>query len=195
MCMYHAIVYPVIEEKIECELSGALDSLPEWRRKRALSYKYKIDQYLCAKAYLLLKELLSIHYGIYEDVEFELGPYKKPALKSYPGIHFNFSHCEKAILCAVGDCPLGVDVEEIQYDYDLRQDIFSHSECQIIQNSSMPHIKYTEFWTQKESFLKLRGIGLIDNLKDVLYNIQTIVEFKTEVNETLGIVSTVATFR
>ena len=193
--MYHAIVYPVIEEKIESELYAVVDSLPEWRRKIALSYKHKIDQYLCAKAYLLLKELLYIHYGIYEDVEFELGPYKKPALKSYPGIYFNFSHCKKAVLCAVGDYPLGVDVEEIQFDHDLMQDIFSYSECKIIQNSSTPPIKFTELWTQKESFLKLSGIGLIDNLKDILNNIQAIVEFKTEINEAIGVVSTIATFR
>lgn len=193
--MWYSMVQPVTAEIVKNELNSALKVLPEWRRKAALSYRFDIDRYICAKAYLLLKELLLTHYGMSEDVEFEFGLYKKPLLKSFQNIHFNYSHCLKAVLCAVGDAPLGVDVEEIQYDEDISREVFSYSERQIILNAEVPSIKFTEYWTQKESYLKLIGTGLTNDLKPLLNNIHSIVDFKTEVNQSCGFVTTIATFK
>ena len=193
--MWYSMVQPITSELVSNDLYSALRALPKWRRKVVLSYRFDIDKYICAKAYLLLKELLLVHYGISEDVEFEYGLYKKPSLKSFQDIHFNFSHCRKAVLCAVGNIPLGVDVEEIQYDEDILREVFSYSERQIILNAEVPSIKFTEYWTQKESYLKLIGTGLTDDLKPLLNNIHPIVDFKTEVNQSCGFITTIATFK
>jgi len=192
--MYHSICRPVTDEIILRELDQALNSLPAWRKEKALSYRFDRDRYTCAKAYLLLKELLDKHYGISCDVDFEYGPYGKPFLKEFPGIHFNISHCPKAVFCAVGDAAIGVDVEEIQFDENVAQEVFSESELESIRSSESPEIAFTKLWTRKEAFLKLQGIGLVDDLKSLLDHPDTSVELGVECIPDMGVVTCVAEY-
>jgi len=190
----YTILQPVTDEIIRKEMDSVLRTVPEWRRRKALSYKFDRDRYTCAKSYLLLKELLAARYGIRKDVEFEYGPYGKPSLKSFPEIHFNFSHCPKAVFCAIGDVPLGVDVEEIQNDENVAREVFSESECRLICSSPVPEIKFTEYWTQKEACLKLFGTGLTDDVRTLLEHPDYPVVFQTDVDIEGGFVSTVALY-
>lgn len=186
------ILKPVTEEVIRLELDSVLRAIPSWRYFKAVSFRFDRDRYVCAKAYLLLKQLLELHYGIASDVEFGYGKYGKPFLKDYPYIHFNFSHCPKAVFCAVSDDPIGVDVEEIQFDEDVARESFSEDECHLIRSSQNPEIQFTEYWTKKEAYLKLIGTGMADNLKSLLDHPQSPVEFRTEIIRELGIVTSIA---
>ena len=38
----------------------------------------------------------------------------KPSIVGHPNIFFNLSHCKEAVICAVSDQPVGVDVEGIR---------------------------------------------------------------------------------
>lgn len=190
--MYHSICSPVTDEIILRELDQALKALPRWRREKALSYRFDRDRYSCAKAYLLLKDLLAIHYGITGDVDFEYGPYGKPFLKAYPGIYFNISHCPKAVFCAVGNAALGVDVEEIQYDEDVAGEVFSESELESIRSSKSPEIRFAQLWTMKEAYLKLQGTGLLNDLKSLLDHPDPSVELVVENNPDMEVVTCVA---
>jgi len=193
--MWFSKIQAITDGAVAAELPALLEALPPWRRENALSYRFDKDRYACAKAYLLLKELLLDHYGIGEDVEFSFGQYGKPFLKKYPEIHFNFSHCPKAVFCAVGDTALGVDVEDIQYDEDLAHTVFNGLEFQTIQDAEKPSEKFTEYWTKKESYLKLTGSGLADDLKLVFNNMPRPVDFKTDIYPDIGVVTTVAAFK
>ena len=73
------------------ELNKDLLLLPQWRRKKVLSYRFLIDQVLCAKAYMLLKDGLREAYGIVDNPTFEYVKHEKPVLRDYPNIHFNLS--------------------------------------------------------------------------------------------------------
>ena len=188
--MWHKILHIVPSEPA---LAEALAALPEWRRRKALSYRFDVDRYTCAKAYLLLRDLLAEHYGIDCDVEFGYLPEGKPFLKDYQNIHFNFSHCRRAVLCAVGDSPLGVDVEQIQYDPDLARTVLSPAELAATESSPDPALSFTELWTRKESLLKLSGTGLPDDLRGVLEAAGPGAGFHTVADPAAGIVWTVAT--
>lgn len=187
----NSILKPVTDETVRSELESALGAIPSWRREQALAYRRDRDRYLCAEAYLLLKQLLASHYGIDADVEFAYGPNGKPFLKSYPDIHFNISHCPGAVFCAVSDTPIGVDVEEIQYDEDVAAKVFSDQECQMIRAAGNPAVKFTELWTRKEALLKLSGTGLVDDMRDLLVNPVPEAEFITEVHIDLNVVTSV----
>lgn len=193
--MWYSKIQPITTKMVKNELNSLLCDLPLWRKEIAHAYIFDIDQFVSAKAYLLLKELLYVHYGIRENIEFEYGPYGKPRLHGFQNVHFNYSHCHKAVLCAVGDEPIGVDVEEIQYDEDIINALFNENERRITINAEFPSIKFTEYWTRKESYLKLIGTGLSNNFREYLYNIETIADFQTEVNQKLGYVATIATLK
>jgi len=191
--MRYTLIQPVSEDVVSRELDSALRAIPSWRRDRALSFRFDRDRYTCAKAYLLLRELLSTHFGIPEDVEFGYGAYGKPFLKSYPDIHFNFSHCPKAVFCAVGDAQLGVDVEEIQYDEDVASEVFSESELESIRSAESPEIQFTRLWTMKEAYLKLTGTGFTDDVKGIISpEVLSRVAFETEVDVFGGTMHAVA---
>lgn len=155
----------------DADLAGALleiiPGIPEWRRRKVLSYRFDIDKFLCAKAFLMLEESLK-SYGLAECPEFSYGTFGKPYFMEYPGIHFSISHCSRGIACAVSDSPVGIDIERIQYDDLTAQKVLNADEYRKTKVSDNPAEIFTELWTKKESLLKLAGLGLVDDMRDVI---------------------------
>lgn len=190
MLIYRQI--PVDASTVSLELGELLARLPEWRRRYSLSYHRAIDQYLCARSYLLLTEILAEHFNVKEKPDFGYHSCGKPFLAGYPDIHFNFSHCCGGILCAVDHAPVGVDIENIQFFDDLARDVLSDREYQDTISSGTPEVRFTEYWTMKESRLKLEGTGLTDNIRNVLTG-DGDVSFRLFRDEERGLVSCIAT--
>lgn len=150
------------------ELSAILALLPAWRRSKALAFRQPLDRWLCAKAWLLLQEGLEKYYGVRDEDEFTYGPHGKPSLKNHPEIHFSISHCRTCVACAVSDSPVGLDVECYQFDPDLAREVCSEEELAGILASNDPKVEFTKLWTKKESYLKLTGEGLRNDLRNLL---------------------------
>jgi len=166
------------------ELEKDLRMLPQWRREKALAFKFKTDQVLCAKAYLLLCMSLREEYGLDCCPQFGYSENGKPYLKEFPHIHFNLSHCKNAVICIIGDSPVGCDVEEIfdSLDTDLCNFVFNEGEILAINSADNPNVEFSRFWTMKEAYLKLTGEGLTDNIKPLLDSIGDKVRFNTIVD-------------
>ena len=64
-------------------------------------------------------------------------------------------------------------------------------ELSIVLASDERDVKFTELWTLKESFLKLTGEGLRDDMKDILSGTSGI-SFTTEVRRDSGYVYSTA---
>ena len=62
----------------------------------------------------LLLRGLKLEYGIEELPEISFEKYGKPYFLNYPKIHFNISHCDKAVTCILSKRPVGIDVESIK---------------------------------------------------------------------------------
>lgn len=171
--------------------------LPEWRQKKALRFRFLLDRVLCAKAYLLLKQGLSSTFGITDNPEFLYTGHDKPVLKDCPDIHFNLSHCKKGVLCVIDRQDIGCDIEEIlqQLDMDLCRHCFSESEITDILSSPSPCTQFAVWWTRKEAYLKLTGMGLIDNLPALFTTeVMNKIKFETTVDENHGYVYTTCTY-
>lgn len=173
--------YEIPQDLSDRAVADALAKLPPWRLEKALSYKRSIDRFLCAEAYLLLKDALSECFGIDGEFSFGYAPSGKPFLNEYPEIHFNLSHCSSCVCCAVSSSPVGVDVENIQYDPDLAGTVFNTSEQEAIESADNREIEFTKLWTMKESFLKLTGEGIVDNIKEVLTKEDPVFELEINV--------------
>mgnify|MGYP003312990571 CR=1 FL=1 len=156
------------------ELKKILPHIPQWRLRNVLYYRQDIDKFLCAKSFLMLEDMLRENFGLAECPEFSYESHGKPFFQNYPEIFFNISHCRRGIACAVMDKPVGIDIEEIQYDEDLAKVIFNSEELEAVRSADEPAVKFTELWTRKESFLKLTGEGLRDDMQDVLSGIDEV---------------------
>ncbi len=175
-------------------LQESLERLPSWRRAEAEAYRQPIDMLQSATAYRLLCQLLSEATG--QEVAsplFAYGAEGKPYLSEYPGYHFNMSHCRRAVMCMLGNAPVGCDVEEIPsvIDHDVMSLCFSPQERERICQAERPTVEFTRLWTQKEALAKLYGTGLTDNIPHMLATPEAkAAEFHTTVCPERGYVYT-----
>ena len=153
----------------EQQTERLLLALPEWRREVAMRYQHLAGRRESATAYLLLLEALQQQYGINEAPHFVIGPHGKPSLLEFPHIHFNTSHCHKAVICAVGDTPVGVDIEGRRSIRDSLVDYTMNAvEKERIARAEDPEMEFLKLWTAKEAVVKLSGEGIQDNIRDIL---------------------------
>lgn len=176
------------------EFWTVMPHIPKWRLDKAMSYRFDIDRFLCVKSFLMLENMLREHFGLVGCPEFSYDGYGKPYFRDYPELFINISHCHRGIACAVMDRPVGIDIEEIQFDEALSKVIFNPEELEVVRSADEQAVKFTEFWTQKESFLKLTGEGIRDDMKNVLSGTNE-VAFATEINRPAGYVYSTAIWK
>ena len=86
----------------------------------------------------------------------------KPQVVSHKGVHFNISHSGSLCLCAVGDNPLGVDLQQMRnarYE-QLSSRIFSAEEQAAFLAAGGTKEAFFTTWARKEAVSKLTGAGL-----------------------------------
>ena len=142
--------------------------LPEWRRRKALSFLHPIDRLQSVMAYEMLADILADLYGIdLAEHEIVYDPPGKPSLTGIDGIYFSLSHCRDAVLVAVSDSPVGCDVESI-HGADVYQEIVDYcyfpGEKRRIRQSDNPALTFTEIWTLKEAMFKLDNSTHIESI-------------------------------
>lgn len=86
---------------------------------------------------------------------------------------------------------MGIDIEEIRYDENLASVILNPEEIAAVGRAEEPEVIFTGLWTLKESFLKLTGEGIKDNMKNVLSEADD-VSFSTEARRSVSYVYSMA---
>lgn len=151
----------VIDDFDGLDLERALGEISPARREYALRYRRELDRKLSVAVYLLLKEGHGKEYGILGNPVLASGPKGKPYLPQHPDVHFSFSHCPKAAVCAISSHPVGVDVEAVApVDWEVAERALSAEELKDVRESERPEVAFARYWTQKEALLKARGEGL-----------------------------------
>ncbi|MBC8151318.1 MAG: 4'-phosphopantetheinyl transferase superfamily protein [Bacteroidetes bacterium] len=100
------------------------------------------------------------------DIEFVTGVAKKPALRGFTGVHYNVSHSGNRVLIAVGNQPVGIDVEQVDPDFDYRAIVlhsFSPEERDYIGESATSRSRFYRLWTRKEALAKATARGIDDD--------------------------------
>lgn len=95
----------------------------------------------------------------------------KPFIDEYKGLHFNISHSNKCVACAIStDEEIGVDIEAIKsiniHEY---ASVFTEEEFLFIINSKKSIFNFYTLWTLKEAFLKALGQGF--NFNPQMFNV------------------------
>ena len=145
------------------DLPAALEKLSAQRRGQALRFRHELGQRTCAAAYLLLCEGLEKEYGITAKPDFVYAVHGKPAIAGRPDIHFNLRHCREAVVCALSDRPVGVDVESVrEYRESLVSYTMNEEEQKQIKTALHPEVAFIRLWTKKEAYVKMTGQGIGD---------------------------------
>lgn len=145
-------------------LDAALARLSHNRRSKTLRYRFERGKLLSAGAGLLLDNMLR-KYGLRErDMRYVESEHGKPALVGHPEIHFSLSHSGNLVACAIGEVPLGVDVQTIAtareslVNYTMSESEKAH--LHTIEDMAGRNTYFTQLWTLKESYAKATGTGL-----------------------------------
>lgn len=175
----------------EAEVERLLPLVSESRRRQALKFKHISGRFACLKSYLMLADLLHSGFGL-TDYCIGIGEHGKPYLADHPDIHFNISHCTKAIAVAVSDRPVGIDVESFRhFNEGLLDKSMNPTEKAEILASEAPLEAFAAYWTRKEAVFKLLGTGITDDLHGILTD-NTVT--RTDIHREKGYAVSVAVF-
>ena len=157
--LYAADVTPLADDAL---YSLAYAAASPARREKADRYRFVKDRQLSLGAETLLRHALCCAGLGTNSIDFDYGPGKKPYLKS-GGIFFNLSHSEEWAICAVAECEVGCDVEQVApIDLKLaRRFLPEEAEDIYAQPTEAEKLDlFYRYWTLKESFMKATGLGL-----------------------------------
>lgn len=151
------------------EMPQMMESLSQERREKTLRYRFEDKRKQSLGAGLLLEHVLQLYGKYSRDIRF--GENGKPELDNF---FFNLSHAGDYVICAVGDKPVGCDVEEITKEpKHMAEKFFCKSENEHL-NQLEGAERVNEFfriWTMKESYMKMTGEGMrlaLDRVEFVL---------------------------
>ena len=111
-----------------------------------------------AGARALLLRAMGEGYGLKQLPAMEYGPRGKPFFPGHPNIHFNLSHSGPYALCAVGECPVGVDIEVLRpRRATVPAGVFTEGEYRWYEEQGGGWSAFYTLWTRKESWVKYHG--------------------------------------
>lgn len=146
---------------------GLLKLLPSESQEAVLRHKTIKGAQRTLLGDLLSRKLISteISKPIHE-IHYKKSIKGKPYLDNLP-IHFNISHSGEWVVLAIGDIDVGIDVEVLRaVNYRVATRFFSKEENDLLKqlNGNEKLKLFFDFWTIKESYLKLLGTGLTKSL-------------------------------
>lgn len=146
------------------EIDALIDSLPSFRKKKALQYHKMEDKLRSVYVWKLLEK--TMHMTFMRDIKKEsidFNCYGKPFFTGNNKIHFNLSHSGEIVACIIDLYPVGVDVEFVS-PIDLSEIFGYFSEMEIADLLGLPAQEQIDYfyklWTIKECYIKMRGKGL-----------------------------------
>jgi 4'-phosphopantetheinyl transferase len=143
-------------------------------RERAARFHFYEDR----ARFVLGRGLLRKCVGLYlqqppETIELAYTDRGRPILPHDDAIQFSISHTHDLVAIALtADARIGIDLEYMQPQWDLPElakRIFSEEDLQTFQSLSGGEARTAFFrvWTRKEAYLKARGEGIAERLREI----------------------------
>lgn len=151
-------------------LKSCFELLSDEERAQQQRFVFEKDRHLYLVAHALVRTCLSRYMDVKpEHWVFKKNQYGKPFI-DYPDaghpIQFSLSHTKGFVACLVtSHHNVGVDVEHMAFNdrkLDIARSYFSQDEVQNLLSSPVDrqHIRFYEYWTLKEAYIKAKGAGL-----------------------------------
>ena len=150
------------DEKLEELYNG----LPKSRKIRVDNVKNKIyREFLIVEFFIVINQL-----GLSAKKDFSYNKMGKPYFKNQT-MHFSISHSQNLLVVAFSNYSIGVDIQHyLNFDSIIAKNICNEKELKKIENSTKKEKIFTKLWTQKESVIKLKGLSMYVDTKNLLEN-------------------------
>lgn len=168
------------ETRDPAQLADYRSWLSDEELERQGRFKKSSDRHLFLVAHGFVRSTLSRYLDIAPaDWKFAIGEYGRPEI-DHPGappLRFNLSHTVDRVVCGVTlaiDC--GVDVEQsrrIAEPLKLAQRFFAPREREELAARTGEDlvVRFFQYWTLKEAYIKARGLGLQIPLDEFAFEI------------------------
>lgn len=141
-----------------------LKRVPEYRQKKALSFKFEKGKMQSLGVGLLLRMACADAGFGGADEHVAYGENGKPYLVDAPDVRFNLSHSGERVMCVISPFEVGCDVEIIKGDRGrLAERFFKPEESAWIKHFDSLEKQSEVFyrlWTLKECYMKVTGRGM-----------------------------------
>lgn len=145
-------------DAVGTEFSGILTCS---EKKRRNEYLYERDRRRFVIRHTALRLLLADRLGL-APAAIRIGNTDKgkPFLVESPSLHFSISQSGPLAVIAISECPLGADIERVDFTFPIADVITSvMTERERSQIDKTP-AGFFQVWTAKEAILKAAGTGL-----------------------------------
>lgn len=120
----------------------------------------------------LARELLALaaaeRWGLSPLPELARSPRGKPCFPNRPDLQFNWSHSGPLVLCALGESPVGADIQMVKaWRPGLPARVCAPAELDWLAEQPDRWAAFTALWTLKESRVKCTGQGLTVPIRSI----------------------------
>lgn len=140
-------------------------------------YLYRLDgdfrrkpKEVSQKGRALLAYAVKERYGLVTGPE-DVGLLEKgkPYFPAWPRIHFNISHSGQYVGLALGDLPVGFDIQEKEQAAfeQMGRHVFSAEEAAAFSRAEDPADFFYRAWVRKEAWIKWSGEGFYRDIKSL----------------------------
>jgi 4'-phosphopantetheinyl transferase len=151
-------------DRVYCEAWA--NTLNEAERAQADRFRRSEDRTRYIAAHALTRVMLGVAIGeAPRGLRLSVGSHGKPFLQDRDGVHFNLTHTDGLVACALHDAPVGCDAEPS--DRVVGTDVFDllavHERRWLLGVSSgqQRNQAFIRLWVVKEAFVKCLGLGLL----------------------------------
>lgn len=140
------------------------------RKNRVIKYSRYSDKIKCLLSeYLLRFAFFNTFYDEIDLNNIRLSKFGKPTLDKSPNFFFNISHSGNYVGIAYGEVDVGFDIQEkVTFSENIVTKCFKNKEFEQFGPYNKQEV-FFKLWTIKESYVKLLGLGLNKQFRDITY--------------------------
>ena len=129
--------------------------LPRWRRRRLERLRYAPAREASLGAGLLWRYVMEQH-GVHPEEPVRFLQAGKPVFAQREDLHFSLSHSGPYAMCAISDCQIGADVQQIKpvHMSVARRFHFRERDWLAEQPHEEQNRAFFRIWTRKEAWVK-----------------------------------------
>lgn len=149
---------------------------------RLARFVFGKHQHLYLVSHALVRSMLSAYAPVDSGGwRFVTNRYGKPSVAApaeFRDLQFNLSHTDGLAACAVvRKSEIGIDVERVNRNIELDIATRYFADTEVAQLHAFPGgeqpVRFFDFWTLKEAYIKARGLGLSLPLKQFAFELQS----------------------